>query len=288
VVAASNEGPFGEMAREGLERLRSGPLTRHVVLFIRQAQDAEVQTVSAFCRTLGPTVIGPLAEALASEQGAAFRRLREVLLSFGAAGRAYADDLRFSANPAVRRTAVELLRAFGGADALPDLAGLLDDTEPAVQREALRAIVQIGTPEAYATLQEALKSGNTRTRDAMMQVLVASRDERAAPLFLYILEHSDHRGLESVCLSAMDALGKLGGDADSVRALKTVLYRGEWWAPRRTHRLRTAAARALRATGSDEAQRALEEAASQGPRGVRRLARAALSGPASRAPRMAG
>jgi hypothetical protein len=220
------------MAQEGLERLRSGPLTRHVVLFIRQAQDAEVQTVSAFCRTLGPTVIGPLAEALASEQGAAFKRLRDVLLSFGAAGRAYADDLRFSANPAVRRTAVELLRAFGGADALPDLAGLLDDTEPAVQREALRAIVQIGTAEAYATLQEALKSGNTRTRDAMMQVLVASRDDRAAPLFLYILEHSDHRGgLESVCLSAMDALGKLGGDADSVRALKTVLYRGEWWAP---------------------------------------------------------
>jgi hypothetical protein len=288
IVAAANEGPFREMAQEGLERLRSGPLTRHVVLFIRQAQDAEVQTVSAFCRTLGPSVIGPLAEALASEQGAAFKRLRDVLLSFGAAGRAYADELRFSANPAVRRTAVELLRAFGGADALPDLAGLLDDTEPAVQREALRAIVQIGTAEAYATLQEALKTGNTRTRDAMMQVLVASRDDRAAPLFLYILEHSDHRGgLESVCVSAMDALGKLGGDPDSVQALKTVLYRGEWWAPFRTHRLRNAAAQALRAAGSEEAQRALEEAASQGPRGVRRLARAALSGPTPRAPRRA-
>jgi hypothetical protein len=288
IVAASNEGPFREMAQEGLKRLRSGPVTRHVVLFIRQAQDAQVQTISAFCRTLGPSVIGPLAEALACEQGAAFKRLRDVLLSFGAAARAYADDLRVSANPAVRRTAVELLRASGGADALPDLAGMLDDTEPAVQREALRAIVQIGTAEAYERLQKALKSGNARTRDAMMQVLVASRDDRAAPLFLYILEHSDYRGLESVCLSAMNALGKLGGDSDSVRALKTVLYRGEWWAPRRTNRLRNAAARALRATGSEEAQRALEEAASQGPRGVRRLARAALSGPAPRAPRMAG
>ena len=81
-----------------------------------------------------------------------------MLLSFGAAGRDYADELRNSANPAVRRTAVELLRAFGGAEALPDLKALLDDAEPAIQRDALRAIVQIGTDEAYAALGEALKS----------------------------------------------------------------------------------------------------------------------------------
>ena len=134
---------------------------RYVVLYIRQAKDSEVQAVSTFCRALGPSVIGPLAEALASEHGAAVKRLRDVLLSFGAAGRAYVDELRSSANPAVRRTAIELLRAFGGADALPDLARLLDDDEPAVQREALRAIVQIGTPEAYAILQDAQKQPRT-------------------------------------------------------------------------------------------------------------------------------
>jgi hypothetical protein len=285
VLAAADGHPFAEMARGGLERLRTGQLMRHVVLYTRQAQDSDVQAISTFCRTLGPSVIGALAEALASEQGAAVKRLRDVLLSFGAAGRAYADNLRSSANPAVRRTAIELLRAFGGADALPDLAALLEDAEPAVQREALRAIVQIGTAEAYATLQQALKSGNARTRDAIMQVLVASRDERAAPLFIYILEHSDHRGsLETVCLSAMDALGKLGGDAESVEALTKVLYRGEWWAPVRTTRLRSAAASALRASGSADAQAALERAAVEGPRGVRRVARAALSAPAPRPP----
>jgi HEAT repeat protein len=256
---------------------------RHVVLYTRQGQDSDVKAISTFCRSLGPSVIGALAEALASEQGAAVKRLREVLLSFGAAGRAYADELRSSANPAVRRTAIELLRAFGGADALPDLAALLDDAEVAVQREALRAIVQIGTADAYATLQEALKSGNTRTRDAIMQVLVATRDERAAPLFVYILEHSSHRGgLEAVCLSAIEALGKVGGDAESVQALTKMLHGGEWWAPLRTNRLRTAAAAALRATGSAEAQRALEDAAVEGRRGVRRVARAALSAPAPR------
>jgi hypothetical protein len=287
IVSAAEEGkPFAETARSGLDRLRSGDLMRYVVLFIRQAKDSDVQAVSTFCRALGPSVIGPLAEALASEHGAAVKRLRDVLLSFGAAGRAYADELRSSANPAVRRTAIELLRAFGGADALPDLARLLDDAEPAVQREALRAIVQIGTPEAYAILQEALKSGDTRKRDAIMQVLVSSRDERAVPLLVYIIEQGEHRGsLESVYLAAIEALGKLGGDPEGVGALKRVLYRGEWWAPLRTSRLRRAAALALRQAGSDEAQQVLEDAASDAPRGVRRAARTALSASVPRTPR---
>lgn len=244
-----------------------------------------MKAISAFCRSLGPPVIGPLAEALAVEQGSAVKRLREILLSFGAAGRAYADELRTSANPAVRRTAIELLRAFGGADALPDLARLLDDSEAAVQREALRAIIQIGTDEAYATLEQALKSSPMRTRDAIMQALSASRDERAAPLFLYILSHSDYRGnLENVYLGAVEALGKVGGDADSVAALVGVLNRGEWWAPWRTARLRQAAASALRSCGTPRAQQALEDAAKEGPRGVRRAARVALNAPAPRQP----
>jgi hypothetical protein len=275
--ASQNGGPFAASATAGLERLRSGPLMKHVVLFIRHARDDEIEGISAFCRALGPTVIGPLAEALANEQGPAVKRLRHVLFSFGAAGRRYADELKNSANPAVRRTAVELLRAFGGAEALPDLKALLSDAEPAIQRDALRAIVQIGTDEAYAALGDALKTSNPRTRDAILQVIMSIRDERAAPLFIHILGHTDHRGeLEAIYASAVEALGKLGGDADSVAALKRVLTRGEWWAPFRTARLRTAAAGALRACGSAAAQQALEEAAEEGSRGVRRAARAAL------------
>jgi hypothetical protein len=291
IGAAAAEGqPFAGAATAALDRLRKGPLMKHVVLFIRQAHESELADVSNFCRTLGPEVIGPLAEALANEQGSGtVRRLRDMLLSFGSAGRAYADELRTSANPAVRRTAIELLRAFGGADALPDLAALLDDAEPAVQREALRAIVQIGTDQAYGTLEQALKSGTSRTRDAIMQVLGSSRDERAAPLLVYILQHTDFRGsLENVYLAVIEALGKVGGDSDSVAALRKVLYRGDWWAPFRTARMRSAAAQALRAAGSDLARQTLDEAVSEGPRAVRRVARAALSAPAPRtAPRRA-
>jgi HEAT repeat protein len=109
------------------------------------------------CYLVGPSVIKALAEALAAEKRTATRqRLTQVLLGFGAAGRNAVEQLRGSANPAVRRTAIYLLREFGGTEALPDLTTLLDDTEPHVQREAVRAILSIGTEDAYAELQRAL------------------------------------------------------------------------------------------------------------------------------------
>ena len=62
--------------------------------------------------------------------------------------------------------------------------------------------------------------------------------------------------------------------------LKTILERGEWYAPNRTARLRGAAARALRAMGSASAERVLNEAAANGSGGVKRAAKAALAEPA--------
>ena len=52
-------------------------------------------------------------------------------------------------------------------------------------------------------------------------------------------------------------LGRIATDERSVQTLKEILYRGEWWAPVRTYRLRTTAAMALRACGSADAQHAL-------------------------------
>jgi HEAT repeat protein len=158
------------------------------------------------------------------------------------------------------------------------------DSEPAVEREALRAIVQIGTPEAYKTVAEAIKAGDSERRDSILRALTTARDERAAGLFVHVIDHTSPRGnMETVYRLAIDALGQVGGDPHSVEALKRVLYRGEWWAPMRTSRLRAAAASALRATATSAAEQALEEAASRGPSGTRRAAKAILSTPAPRA-----
>lgn len=277
--ADSTNAPY---AAAGVARLVDGSLVRHLALFLRQATDGEVGLAAQICRTIGPALVEPLADALAAEDNArTVRRLRDILIGFGTAARQYADELRTSPNPAVRRAAVDLLRALGGEAALPDLRGLLDDGEPQVQREALRAIVQIGTKEAYEALEQALKNGKPHTREAILQALGSLRDERAAPLFVYLLTHTGYSGaLEGDYISNIESLGRVANDERSVSTLRDILHRGEWYAPGRTTRIRTAAARALRAIALPSAERALSEAADGGAAGVKRAARAALAEPA--------
>ena len=234
----------------------------------RSLDSASFELLKRIAYALGPGIIKSLAETLAAEERSLPRqRLTEVLLGFGAAGRQSVEQLKSSANPAVRRTAVYLLREFGGSGALPDLATLLDDAEPNIQREALRAILLIGTDEAYSILQRALASGTERSRNSLMVALVAMRDESAAPLFEYIVRNVDHRGaLRGVYQRAIESLGALRSE-HAVGLLKDALYRGEWWAPRRTAVLRRTAADALRHIGTRDALQVLEEAAERRPAG---------------------
>jgi HEAT repeat protein len=172
------------------------------------------------------------------------------------------------------------MQAVGGEGALGDLHALLADDDPHVQREALRAIIKIGTSESYALLEDALKAGDDRAREAIMHTIGSFNDERAAPLLVYILEHTSHTGPgEAAFVSAVEALGRSGADRRGIDALKTVLYRGEWWAPLRTGRLRSAAARALHATASPAGDAVLQEASTAGPRGVRKAASDAMTAP---------
>jgi HEAT repeat protein len=71
----------------------------------------------------------------------------------------------------------------------------------------------------------------------------------------------------------IEALGTLAAHQDSLGTLRTILYRGEWWAPLRTAALRQAAAAALRGLGTPEATAILQEAAAHGSRAVRKAAR---------------
>lgn len=284
VVAASKrtDAPNAASAAAGVTRLVDGALVRHLALFLRQATDGEVGIAAQICSTIGPDLVEPLADALAAEDNArTVRRLRDILIGFGSAARQYADELRTSPNPAVRRAAVDLLRALGGEAALPDLRNLLDDGDPQVQREALRAIVQIGTDEAFQALEHALKTGQPHTREAILQALGSLRDERAAPLFVHLLTHTGYAGaLEGDYIANLESLGRVANDERSVAALKDILYRGEWYAPGRTTRIRTAAARALRAISLPSAARTLSEAADGGSRGVKRAVKTVLAEPA--------
>ena len=277
VIEARGTGPVQrrQHATTAIDTLISGSMMRHVSTHLPTMDELQFQRVKAMCVSLGEVLVRPLAEALSVEERPRTReRLTDILIAFGAVGRRTVERLKESKNAAVRRTAIQLMAQYGGTEALPDLTALLDDREPQVQREAVRAILNIGTTAAFEILQRALSSGTEQSREAIMQSISSVRDERAAPLFVYILRNVDHRGpLASVYLRAIESLGTLR-DPGGVEPLKESLYRGEWWAPRRTAALRDAAAAALARIGTPEAVAVLEEAAAARQRGVRSAARA--------------
>jgi HEAT repeat protein/PBS lyase HEAT-like repeat-containing protein len=275
---ANGDGDRKPAAADALARLAEGVMMTHVVTHLRSVDEAAVEQLKQLCYKVGPSIVKTLAEFLAVEKRAVARqRFTQILLGFGAAGKNAVEQLRGSANPAVRRTAIYLLREFGGSEALPDLTTLLDDTEPHVQREAVRAILSIGSEEAYAELQRALATGSNETREVLTTALVAMRTERAIPLFEYIVRKLDRRGpLRSVYLRAVESLGALKA-GHTVELLKDALYAGEWWAPWRTAELRRTVATALRQIGTPEAEAVLQEAEHSGPRGVRAAVRAVQS-----------
>jgi len=280
---AAGEGATGATAKRqhaltAIDVLIAGPMMRHITTHLATIDESQFERVKAMCVSLGEVLVRPLAEALSVEERPRPReRLTSILIAFGSAGRRVIERLKSSQNPAVRRTAIQLMRQFGGTESLPDLTELLDDNEPQVQREAVRAILNIGTDAAFKILEQALANGTTRSRDAIMQSIGMVRDERATPLFVYILGHVDHRGaLASIYLRAIEQVGTLR-DPSAVEPLRTALYKGEWWAPRRTAALRNAAATALARIGTPEALTVLEDAVAQGSRGVRSAARAQLA-----------
>jgi HEAT repeat protein len=142
----------------------------------------------------------------------------------------------------------------------------------------VRAILNIGTDRAQAALQQALSQGPPAAGESVVQTLGALRDERAAPLFAWVIRHVGHTGpFGAVYRQAVDQLGGLKSP-EGAAALREALYRGEWWAPRRTAELRRAAAAALARAGTPEATSVLEEAARSGSRGVRAAVRSVWTG----------
>ena len=263
-----------------IEQLASGPMMRHALGHLRTASDEGCAQVKRLCMALGPVAVSPVAGVLSEERDARARKqLRDILLGFGASGRDAIEQLLNAANWEVRQTAALLLREFAGAESLPGLESLLNDSEPLVQREAIRALLLVGDERNYEVLVQVLAANTSRCGETLIQQLGSQRDQRAIPLCCHLIRRLDHTKATEVYVAVIAALGELGelGGLEAVKALREALYRGEWWAPARTKALRGAAAEALRKTETPAAQQALREASSSGPRGVRVAARNQLA-----------
>jgi hypothetical protein len=265
-----------EQASQAMGKLARGNLLRQSLRDLRTAEDPAFARTMSLCHTIGPSAIQTLADVLSSEQDPKTRRrIREILVAYGARGREAAQQLLKAPNWEVRRTAAYLLSEFGGAEAA-SLEPLLKDSEPRVQREAVRAVMLNGSEAAFETLVRTLTSVPAAQREPIVSELTALRDERAGPLFRYLLPRIDRTGFKALYMAAIERLGAIGGN-DSVEALGQVLLDGSWWPPFQDRRHQPAAAEALRRIGTPSAFDALRRAASIGPRTARKAARAELA-----------
>jgi hypothetical protein len=257
-----------------LNGIVAGDFMTQVATHLNGVKDDEFEHVKSLCGALGPGLVPKLAEVLATESRARARtRLTDLLISFGEHGRQSVAQLRESPNPSVRRTAVQLLRSFGGPEALPDLERLVSDPETSVQREAARALIGFGFDESFQLLKKILVSDKHAGRSSLIEELGSSRDQKAKPLFCHLVRKMECKGrLREVYLRSLGRLGVLGGP-EAIAALSEVLLRGQWWAPFRTREIRTEAATALAQIKSPEARDAMRNAATNGSFGVRAIAR---------------
>ena len=257
--------------------LTSG-MMRHVASRLDTSDRLTVDAVRRFCQALGTGIVGPLAEVLSREERTRPRQhLIGILIGFGPAGRQAVERLRQSLSARVRRTAVLLLREFGGHDALGELESLLSDSEPHVQREATLAIAMMGIDAAFETLGNALSRSSDQAGRTIMSVIWTLPDEEARPLIAYLVQHLPYRGvLWSIHARAIPRLGAIGGPQAS-HALAAVVDRRQCWAPFRMGTMHRLALTALAEVGSPDAWRVIEQAAASGPRRRRAVARTLIA-----------
>ena len=169
---------------------------------------------------------------------------------------------------------MQLLRTFGGPEAVRDLEELLADPESSVQREVVRALIGLGSTDAYDLLRRTMVEEKNTARAAVVSELNTTRDENATPLFCYIVREGECKGsLKEIYLKSLTRLGVIGG-RDALDALREVLNRGNYlWAWRRTREVRQAAAAALASMKDGAGREVLEDASMNGAIGVRRAAR---------------
>ncbi len=139
VMESSKPGHPKERRQHALiaiDMLVSGSMMRHIVAHVATMDNAQFDRVKAMCVSLGEELVRPIAETISTDVSDRVRdRLSMILVAFGQAGRRHVERLKNSDNPAVRRTAIMLLREFGGEEALPELTELLRDRSPQIQRE---------------------------------------------------------------------------------------------------------------------------------------------------------
>ena len=217
-----------------------GPMARHLVGRLGGETDRtrRGRLVEAV-RNLGPLSLPPLAEALASPTWY------------------------------LVRNALALLSDLATADSLPAIVPLLRHPEPRVRRAAVRALWKLGGPVSEPHLVAQMKDADPETLQEILFALGQLRSEGSVAPIAELAQ--DKRILERLRVQALATLGQIASSRAQPVLIDLVRRRG-FFANVEPHAIRLAAARALWALGTPEAQEALRRLGGTEPRGEFRQA----------------
>ena len=132
-----------------------------------------------------------------------------------------ADALRrdlASDDPAVRRSAVEIIQHQRRRDFIDDLIPALKDPKSEVRWAALQALADFGEPRTLDVYIALAKSGEKRTRGWAIDVLARSGDARTVAPLISLLSDPD-AGIRSAAVRALGGCRTPESSAALVKAL---------------------------------------------------------------------
>jgi HEAT repeat protein len=273
--AADPKSVAHQGSRVALDALVQTPAFREAAELLDDMSDGEAEQFAAVCEQTGPAAIDALLRLLDVEaMTPGRRRATAIVKSYGPRAASRLAPLIGSSHWYAQRNVADLLGESGAAEAVPLLQPLLRGGDPRVMQAAVRALSSIDDPAAARAVHTVLRAAAGQHRQAVVSALVAERDPRVVPVLARILGESDALGQDHpIVLETLGAIGLIGGDQAIPDVVRT-MQRRSWLGRRKLRAVKQAALDALRAIGTPAATRALGDAAANGDRLLKKLAKA--------------
>ena len=273
--ASTPKGVGREACRAALDQLGESLAMHESAALVGDLDEGGWRGLKAVVETVGASSVEAFKKIVSVEdETLATGRAEAVIVGFGPKSVMRLSSLVGDQRWFVKRRGARLLGRIATADAVPLLQPLLRQQDPRVAREAVSALGVIPDPAAARAIHTVLRAATGELRRAVIDALVAERDPRVVPMLVRILDESEALGNDhDVVLETIDALGTVGTDA-SVPGLVAMARRKRFLGGRKLRALKERSVAALARVQTEKSATALKDAADNGDRYLKKIARA--------------
>jgi HEAT repeat protein len=167
--------------------------------------------------------------------------------------------------------AAEAMERIGSREALAHLAPLLDDRDPRVLSDAVRALATIADAASAHALLTLLRAARAPQRTTIIEALAALRDRKVVEVLVDVLDASKALGKDhALALETIGAIEALR-DERAVPVLTRTMHVRSLFRPARARALKQAAVAAMARIRTPRANAALDEARNGRDRELKKL-----------------